>query len=82
MALTAWAVLGSYDWHCLVTRDEGIYEPGVFNIAGPRLEATPLTAIVSSLARGTRPTHEALSSAGWWRTMRREAAARIWPVER
>jgi dTDP-4-dehydrorhamnose reductase len=75
VALTVWAVLGSYDWHCLVTRDEGIYEPGVFNIAGPRLEATPLTAIVSSLARGTRPTHEALSSAGWWRTMRREAAA-------
>lgn len=79
VALTAWALLGSYDWHCLVTRDEGVYEPGVFDCtgAGPgaRLEPTPLAPIVRALASGRRPSHDALASTGWWRTMAREAAA-------
>jgi dTDP-4-dehydrorhamnose reductase len=75
VALTAWALLGSYDWHCLVTRDEGLYEPGVFDCTGARLVPTPLAPIVSSIARGRRPSHDALASTGWWRTMAREAAA-------
>ncbi|MBA2597302.1 MAG: family 1 glycosylhydrolase, partial [Chloroflexia bacterium] len=26
-AVTIWSLLGAWDWHCLVTRDEGHYEP-------------------------------------------------------
>ena len=34
-AVTIWSLLGAWDWHCLVTREEGHYEPGVFDIRGP-----------------------------------------------
>ena len=37
-AVTAWALLGSYDWDSLVTRDAGHYEPGAFDVRGPFLE--------------------------------------------
>jgi dTDP-4-dehydrorhamnose reductase len=33
-AVTAWSLLGAYDWHCLLTRCEGHYEPGVFDLRG------------------------------------------------
>ena len=34
-AVTAWALLGSFDWDSLLTRREGHYEPGAFDVRGP-----------------------------------------------
>jgi len=34
-AVTAWSLLGAYDWNVLVTRENGFYEPGVFDLRGP-----------------------------------------------
>jgi hypothetical protein len=31
-AVTAWALLGSYDWDSLLTRRRGNYEPGAFDV--------------------------------------------------
>ena len=31
-AVTAWAVLGSYDWDSLMTRPQGSYECGAFDV--------------------------------------------------
>ncbi len=75
VALTAWAALGSYDWHCLVTRDEGHYEPGLFDVRTGTPVRTPLAGIVETLAAGARPVHAALDGTGWWTRSAKKAAA-------
>lgn len=70
-AFTFWALLGSYFWNVLVTRDNGHYEPGVFNVpAGTRRPGEPaqtaLAEIVRQCARGEELSHPALRGSGWW----------------
>jgi dTDP-4-dehydrorhamnose reductase len=65
-AVTAWALLGSYNWDSLVTRDAGQYEPGVFDLRGTIPRSTALAPVVRSLAAGSRPHHPALAGAPWW----------------
>jgi dTDP-4-dehydrorhamnose reductase len=66
-AVTAWALLGSYDWDSLVTRDAGRYEPGVFDVRSPVPRPTALAAVVRTLAAGGEPRHPALAGTPWWR---------------
>lgn len=66
-AVTAWALLGSYDWSSLLTREDGHYEPGPFDVRGGRLQETPLAEAVRALAAGQRPDGPALRQSGWWR---------------
>jgi dTDP-4-dehydrorhamnose reductase len=65
-AVTIWSLLGAWDWHCLVTREEGQYEPGVFDIRGPAPRPTSLAALARSLAAGELPGWKATSRPGWW----------------
>ncbi len=65
-AVTAWALLGSFDWHCLVTRDEGRYEPGAFDIRGGSPQPTALADHIRRLAAGSAPAHP-FPGPGWWR---------------
>jgi beta-glucosidase/6-phospho-beta-glucosidase/beta-galactosidase len=67
VALTAWALLGSYYWNELVTRENGHYEPGVFDVRSGEPVATELAQIVSQIAAGRTPQHPALLHSGWWR---------------
>ena len=41
-AVTVWSLLGAYNWHCLVTRNDDHYEPGVFDVRGPAPRPTAL----------------------------------------
>ena len=66
-AVTAWSLLGAYDWHILVTRDTGHYEPGVFDLRGPHPRPTALAGMLKDLATGLEPNHPLLDIAGWWR---------------
>lgn len=77
VATTAWSVFGAYDWHCLVTRCEDRYEPGLFDVRGPRPRPTALAKLWRSIARGERPQHASLTGTPWWRRALRveEAAA-------
>ena len=74
-AVTAWSLLGAYDWNSLVTLPAGHYEPGVFALdaGGPR--PTALAHLLRDLAQtgGSRQTaHQAILSApGWWRSPER-----------
>lgn len=63
-ALTVWSLLGATDWNSLLTRMEGHYEPGVFDVSGGRPRPTPLSETVTHIARyGVPPPH---AGEGWW----------------
>lgn len=65
-AVTAWALLGLYDWHCLLTRTENRHEPGVFDLSSGHPEPTALADMVSQLAQG-RPVDQLIPPGrGWW----------------
>jgi dTDP-4-dehydrorhamnose reductase len=66
-AVTAWALFGSFNWHSLVTRDEGHYEPGAFDLRGRSPRPTALARLIQCLASGGRPAEPALAGTPWWR---------------
>jgi len=61
-AVTAWALLGSYGWDCLVTQGCTNYEPGVFRVEHGCPQSTPLADLVRHLAHGGAPERRS----GWW----------------
>jgi len=66
-AVTVWALLGSFDWNCLVRECRGYYEPGPFDVRAPEPRPTALAQLVRELAQGLEPTHPVLEGEGWWR---------------
>lgn len=65
-AVTVWALLGSYNWHCLCTENTGVYEPGVFTLAqGGEPVPTPLARTVQALAGG-QAAQSAVDGTPWW----------------
>ena len=72
-AVTAWALLGSFDWDSLLTRHEGHYEPGAFDVRGPQPRLTALGRMIGELTRASPPGHPASRGPGWWRSPSRFA---------
>lgn len=66
-AVTAWSALGTFDWDSLVTRDEGRYEPGLFDVRAPAPRATAVAAMTRALATAGEFHHPVLAVPGWWR---------------
>jgi len=66
-AVTVWALLGSFDWNCLVTECKGYYEPGPFDVRGPQPRATAVATLMRELASGRPLSHPVLQGQGWWR---------------
>lgn len=66
-AVTAWALLGSHDWASLLTREDGHYEPGVFDLRGGAPRPTAVAGLISRLAAGGTLDHPVLAGDGWWR---------------
>lgn len=65
-AVTAWSLLGAFDWNSLLTRGAGHYETGVFDVSGPAPRPTGLAFLMKALSSGSPPPPAALG-AGWWR---------------
>jgi dTDP-4-dehydrorhamnose reductase len=75
VAVTAWSLLGAFDWNRLLTVDNGHYEVGVFDIRapeGPRPTAVadlcrrladqkPVDALGATVVR-----HPVMAAPGWW----------------
>jgi dTDP-4-dehydrorhamnose reductase len=66
-AVTAWALLGSYDWNSMVTRHSGHYEVGVFDLRSGEPRPTAMAHLLKELSQGDAPGHPILSAPGWWR---------------
>lgn len=68
-AVTAWALLGSYDWDSLLTQSRGHYEPGAFDLRTPHGQPRP-TALARLIRHLTHPHQRieepVLDSRGWW----------------
>ena len=66
-AVTVWALLGSYDWNCLVTECRGYYEPGPFDVRGGEPRPTAVADMMRELASGRPLSNPVLQGEGWWR---------------
>jgi dTDP-4-dehydrorhamnose reductase len=66
-AVTVWALLGSYDWNCLVTECRGYYESGPYDVRGPTPRPTALATLMREMASGRPLSHPVLQGQGWWR---------------
>jgi dTDP-4-dehydrorhamnose reductase len=77
-AVTAWSMFGAVDWNSLLTRENGIYEPGLFDVRGPEPRPTVLAHAAGALATRGAFDHPVLDGPGWWRREDRfySAAAR------
>lgn len=65
-AVTAWALLGAYDWNSLLTQYNNHYERGVFEVRGHELRSTCMTKLVRDLADSGCSRHPLLEGKGWW----------------
>lgn len=66
-AVTAWGLFGHVDWHNLVTRADGRYEPGAFDTRTQPCTPGALVPMLRSLARTGSYAHPCLDTPGWWR---------------
>jgi dTDP-4-dehydrorhamnose reductase len=65
-AVTVWSLFGVQGWDNLVTRPEGTYEPGVFDLRGPHPRPTAIAGLMRDLAAGREPCHPLYMVPGWW----------------
>jgi dTDP-4-dehydrorhamnose reductase len=68
-AVTAWALLGCYDWDALLSSDRGNYESGTFCLRGGSPRPTHVAHYVEAITTGRRTAELAgiVASEGWWR---------------
>ncbi|RRA49101.1 glycoside hydrolase [Acidipila sp. EB88] len=66
-AITFWALLGSYYWDALVTRANGHYEAGAFDIRSGSPQPSALAEFIRQCASGELPPRSgSQSQPGWW----------------
>ncbi|OYX36774.1 MAG: dTDP-4-dehydrorhamnose reductase [Caulobacterales bacterium 32-69-10] len=65
-AVTAWSLLGAYDWDQLLQVDHGKYEVGVYDLRGGEPRPTAAVELCRALAHGETPAQAVLDNPGWW----------------
>jgi dTDP-4-dehydrorhamnose reductase len=70
-AVTPWAAYGAFDWNSLLTRDDGCYESGIFDLRSPEPRPTALAKVIQSLSSGVDFDHPVLDGQGWWHRLDR-----------
>lgn len=66
-AVTLWSLFGNVDWRSLVTRDEGVYDVGAFDVRAPSPRPTAIAKAAAAFATGGAFDHPVLDTPGWWR---------------
>jgi dTDP-4-dehydrorhamnose reductase len=83
-AVTAWALLGNYDWCSLLTVPANHYEGGPFDVRSGAVRPTALTRVLKAFggdaeSKAWLERHPAMSRPGWWRRpIRLEHAPYVW----
>jgi dTDP-4-dehydrorhamnose reductase len=77
--VTAWSLLGAFDWNCLLGECRGYYEPGPFDVRAATPRPTALAALIAELAAGREPSHPVVAGDGWWRRADRFIAKPVVP---
>jgi dTDP-4-dehydrorhamnose reductase len=70
-AVTAWALLGSFDWNSLLVRNDNVYEPGAFDIRSGSPKETPLAEMLREIADGKQPSNAWVDELAWWQKSER-----------
>ncbi|WP_407430387.1 family 1 glycosylhydrolase [Arcticibacter sp.] len=66
-AVTAWALLGSFGWNCLLREECGDYEAGVFDVSSGSPRPTAMSSLIlSASVMDVKPRHPLLKQKGWW----------------
>ena len=82
-AVTLWSIFGAVDWSSLLTQDDGVQEPGIFDLRGSVPRRTLLANAAAELAARGQFCHPVLDTPGWWRREGRYVASRaIGPSQR
>jgi len=66
-AVTAWALLGAFDWDSLLLSNRGRYESGAFDVSGAEPRKTAVGWAVQRIVSGGGFYHPVLAVPGWWR---------------
>jgi len=67
-AVTAWALLGSWNWDSLLVRAEPVYyEPGAFELRDGVRRVTAVGRVITEIATAGTASHPVLRTRGWWR---------------
>ena len=70
-AVTLWSLLGAMDWRSLITRREGIYDVGAFDVRGPQPRPTLIARAARAIGERGAFEHPVLDVPGWWRRPQR-----------
>lgn len=70
-AITAWSLLGSFNWNNLVTQDAGYYETGVFDVSNSNARPTLVADAIKAVSKNDSFDHPILDSPGWWQSPER-----------
>ena len=73
-AVTLWSLFGNVDWRSLLTRREGLYDTGAYDVRGEQPRPTVLAQAAAAWAKGGSFDHPVLDIEGWWRR-----PARLYP---
>jgi dTDP-4-dehydrorhamnose reductase len=65
-AVTIWSMFGNVDWRFLLTRRNGLYDTGAYDVRGGVPRPTVIARAAATLGRGEAYDHPALDQPGWW----------------
>jgi len=66
-AVTAWSLLGAYDWNSLLTQENNFYESGAFDVRSGNPRPTAIARLIQQLSEQKIPDHPVLQADGWWK---------------
>lgn len=66
-AVTLWSLFGNVDWRSLLTRRDGIYDVGAFDIRSAEPRPTIIAEAATAYGHGRDFDHPLLDTRGWWR---------------
>lgn len=79
VAVTAWALLGSYGWDTLVTRAPFEYECGAFDVSSPTPRETGVAHVIREIVSAGACDRPVAIEPGWWRAPER-LTIEPWPA--